>query len=78
MPTELLRRLVCLRAPSRGMALARLIVGVFRSIAGFVVASGAASMHSPNEDEPVQYGVLNYRTGNLDNGLDPRGWYDFD
>jgi hypothetical protein len=49
---------------------------------GHVVASLAASAQtSPAYDElnsSIRGGVLNYRTGKLDDGTDPYGWYERD
>jgi hypothetical protein len=41
----------------------------------------AGSQASPTNDElssSIRGGVLNYRTGKLDDGTDPYGWYERD
>lgn len=48
------------------------------SIAGFL---GASAETAPAKDElnsSIRGGVLNYRTGKLDDGTDPYGWYERD
>ena len=58
---------------------------VFRLIADFVqwaigiLLSAATANEQPDETRTTfGQGVLNYRTGQLDNGLDPLGWYERD
>ena len=52
-------------------------VSVWRAVG--LLAAG--SQTSPDDDElnsSVRGGVLNYRTGKLDDGTDPYGWYEHD
>ena len=52
------------------------LMGMVRLLAE---ASNAAS--AEEEDEPfenLRQGVLNYRTGKIDDGTDPYGWYEDD
>ena len=44
-----------------------------------LIAAGSDTFTRPESHQNnVEFGVLNYRTGKIDNGLDPFGWYDFD
>ncbi len=44
-----------------------------------LVAAGSDAFTKPKSAQnTVEFGVLNYRTGKIDNGLDPFGWYDPD
>lgn len=55
-------------------------IGVALRIIGWIVGLLAASTQTtPAEDElnsSIRGGVLNYRTGMLDDGTDPYGWYE--
>ena len=42
-----------------------------------MIAAGSDTLTKPESAQnTVEFGVLNYRTGKFDNGLDPFGWYD--
>lgn len=75
---DLFRWMLSYWATSRGLVSVCATIGVLRSITRFILDNVSADSRCDYDDEVIQYGVLNYRTGNLDNGLDPRGWYDFD
>jgi len=55
------------------------LLGSFLSHAVGVLTSGAeSSSKEDNQDDSLVGGVLNYRTGKLDDGTDPVGWYERD
>ena len=54
-------------------------LGVFVSwTIGTFLSAAAIGEKSDASKLSVDYGVMNYRTGRLDNGLDSRGWYEQD
>ena len=60
------------------------VLYVVRLVADFLgwaigILLSAAMTEQPDETRTTfGQGVLNYRTGQLDNGLDPLGWYERD
>ena len=61
------------------------VLYVVRLVADFLgwaigILLSAATADQPAEEPRTTFGqgVLNYRTGQLDNGLDPLGWYERD
>ncbi len=48
------------------------------SIAGFLAASAQTAPAKDELNSSIRGGVLNYRTGKLDDGTDPYGWYERD
>ena len=59
-------------------ALFVLIAGIMSSVVGFLVAAADTSENNYNGPDSLSRGVLNYRTGKLDDGTDPYGWYEED
>lgn len=62
-------------------ALASVARGSLRLVAGAVGVLASNARTEPANDElshSVRGGVLNYRTGKLDDGTDPVGWYERD
>jgi hypothetical protein len=50
-------------------------------VAGFLALAAQGEDSTDDEDLPdggFRGGVLNYRTGKLDDGTDPYGWYEED
>ncbi len=45
---------------------------------GFLAASAETSSTNDASENAAEGGVLNYRTGKLDDGRDPVGWYEQD
>ena len=45
---------------------------------GFLATSAQASPANDELNSSIRGGVLNYRTGKLDDGTDPYGWYERD
>lgn len=54
------------------------IVGFLSGAVGFLAGSAQADREDDGASDPAQGGVLNYRTGKLDDGTDPVGWYERD
>ena len=53
-------------------------IGLFlRDVLGFFAESAETDSEKTSSDS-VRGGVLNYRTGNLDDGTDAAGWYEND
>ena len=53
----------------------------FRLIAHALKLMAASAQTTPANDETnsaIRGGVLNYRSGKLDDGTDPHGWYERD
>ena len=48
-----------------------------RDVLGFFAESAEADLNKTSSDT-VRGGVLNYRTGKLDDGTDAAGWYEKD
>ena len=59
-------------------ALFVLIASVLSSVVRFLVAAADTSENNDNGPDSLSRGVLNYRTGKLDDGTDPYGWYEND
>lgn len=47
-------------------------------VVGMIAASAQTSSANDELNSSVRGGVLNYRTGKLDDGTDPYGWYERD
>ena len=45
---------------------------------GILLSAATAAQQAEELRTTFGQGVLNYRTGQLDNGLDPLGWYERD
>ena len=56
----------------------RLILSFLVGAVGFLAGSAQADQEDDGASDPAQGGVLNYRTGKLDDGTDPVGWYERD
>ena len=58
--------------------LARAVFGLLKAF--ITLASGSTSRTDENDlsEGAFRGGVLNYRTGKLDDGTDPYGWYEED
>jgi len=56
------------------VAFGRLAVSLF----GLLAASAKTSDANDASANAARGGVLNYRTGKLDDGTDPTGWYEKD
>ncbi len=56
----------------------RVVVSLFGGAVRLLVAT--AQTHPANDelDSSIRGGVVNYRTGKLDDGTDPYGWYERD
>ena len=54
----------------------RLILGFLVGSLKFLAGSAQADLEDDSASDPAQGGVLNYRTGKLDDGTDPVGWYE--
>ena len=66
-----------------GAALAKALFALLAFVLVSLVRllTGAANATESDKDEPLSDlsgGVLNYRTGKLDDGTDPYGWYEED
>ena len=57
---------------------ARLVIGFLSGAVGFLAGSAQADREDDEASDPAQGGLLNYRTGKLDDGTDPVGWYERD
>jgi hypothetical protein len=58
-----------------------MIVALARFMASLVgLLAESIEVPAPNDatNHAVRGGVLNYRTGKLDDGIDPYGWYEHD
>lgn len=56
----------------------RLLLRFLARAVGFLAGSAQADREDDEASEPAQGGILNYRTGKLDDGTDPVGWYERD
>ena len=56
--------------------LAFVLVGMVRLLAGSLNNASTEAEDEPFEN--LRHGVFNYRTGKLDDGTDPYGWYEDD
>ena len=59
-------------------ALFVLLVKVLASAVGFLVSAAITPENNDDSPDNLSRGVLNYRTGKLDDGTDPYGWYEED
>ena len=59
-------------------ALFVLIASILSSVVGFLASAANTSQESDQHFVNLRGGVLNYRTGKLDDGTDPFGWYEDD
>ena len=61
---------------------AKAIAGALTTFAGSLIGFLAASAQTPDSgkagSDAVRGGILNSRTGKLDDGTDPAGWYEKD
>ena len=63
----------------RGIVLAFVLLGKFLNKAvGLLAQSAKTQKFGKESDIAPSGGVLNYRTGKLDDGTDPVGWYEKD
>lgn len=73
-------KLISEKALREARRVLRVVASIIAYLLGEAVALLAAgAMGTPADDEascPTEGGVLNYRTGKLDDGLDPYGWYE--
>lgn len=53
-------------------------MGFLTSVIGFLAASAQTAPAKDDLSSSISGGVLNYRTGKLDDGTDPYGWYERD
>ena len=53
----------------------RLLLRFLAGAVGFLAGSAQADRDDDDSRDPAQGGILNYRTGKLDDGTDPYGWY---
>lgn len=58
--------------------LARAALCFVRSGALLLVAGAKTKSAEDELDSSIRGGILNYRTGKLDDGTDPTGWYEKD
>ncbi len=56
----------------------RIAVRTLVGLAYFLAASARTTQDDDVVDSSIIGGVLNYRTGKLDDGTDPYGWYERD
>ncbi len=56
----------------------RLVADFLSWAIGILLTAAMAEQQTEELRSTVGQGVLNYRTGKLDNGLDPLGWYERD
>ena len=61
-----------------GKAIAGALTKFAGSLIGLLAVSAKADGSSDKSDVAPSGGVLNYRTGKLDDGTDPVGWYEKD
>ncbi|MCP4408699.1 MAG: hypothetical protein GY807_13220 [Gammaproteobacteria bacterium] len=59
-----------------GGAVLTVLVGMLRAVAWGFAATGNVKVF-PEQNTPI-FGIFNYRTGRVDDGLDTNGWYDDD
>ncbi len=53
----------------------RIAVRILAGMTSFLLANARTTPASDVLNSSIRGGVLNYRTGKLDNGTDPYGWY---
>lgn len=56
----------------------RAVLGFLRRVVGLLAATAQTSPANDELNSSIRGGVLNYRTGKLDDGTDPVGWYERD
>ena len=61
-----------------GKAIANVVTTFTSSVIGLLAASAQTSDTDKAGNTTVQGGILNSRTGKLDDGTDPAGWYEKD
>ena len=61
-----------------GKVIASTLGGFIASLVGLLAVSTKTSDAKETSDIAPSGGVLNYRTGKLDDGTDPVGWYEKD
>ena len=59
-----------------GVAISKLVVGLGSFLA--ICADTSGEMENDVSAGALKGGTLNYRTGKLDDGTDPHGWYEQD
>jgi len=62
----------------RVLYVVRLVADFMRWTIGIFLSAATADHKEDERRATFGQGVLNYRTGQLDNGLDPSGWYELD
>jgi hypothetical protein len=61
-----------------GMAIIGVLVRLIIDVISMLASSARTSDPDGTSDVAPSGGVLNYRTGKLDDGMDPIGWYEKD
>jgi len=61
-----------------GMAAMGVMGTIVASLVGFLAMSAETSDTNDASDNSAGGGILNFRTGRLDDGTDPAGWYEDD
>ena len=56
----------------------RIVLSFLTGAVGFLAGSAQADQEADDANDPAQGSILNYRTGKLDDGTDPVGWYEHD
>lgn len=64
--------------PSHTSDVFRLLADFVQWAIGILLSSATAEQQPDWPRTTFGHGALNYRTGRLDNGLDPSGWYEPD
>lgn len=59
-------------------AFAKTMATLATTLVGFLASSTKISNSNESSENATQGGVLNYRTGQLDDGTDATGWYERD
>ncbi|MDT8405323.1 hypothetical protein [Sulfuriflexus sp.] len=59
-------------------AIVSILINIMVNVIGLLASSAKTSDTSEATDNAVRGGVLNYRTGKLDDGTDAAGWYEKD
>lgn len=60
------------------ISIVRISMRLITNLVGVLASSVDTSDSNDRSDIATSGGVLNYRTGNLDDGTDPVGWYEKD
>lgn len=61
-----------------GKAIASILINITVTIIGLLASSAKTSDTNEASASTARGGVLNYRTGKLDDGTDATGWYEKD